>query len=338
MGALHVGSDGAGSIRIPAAFCGVYGFKATFGRVPTWPAGRVAVGHYGPLTRSVEDAALMLIAITLPETRDWSAPPYVEGTDYRDGLDAGVRGVRIAWCPTLCNARPDPEVLRLTAAAVEQFAELGAHVEEAASPIADPRAHFDTLWAASMAQIYRKIPAEKRALLDPGFAQVAERGLAVSANQLLDAMGARNEDGATMNAFHRRFDLLVTPQMPTTAIAAGVDVPVGSGMTSWRDWSPYTYPFNWTQQPAASIPCAVASDGLPVALQIVGARYAEAPGLRASRAFEMACRCADGLSTVLRKRRAGGYVCVRGPIDADARAAIERASRPARPARPTSQR
>ena len=111
MGALHVGSDGAGSIRIPAAFCGVFGFKATFGRVPTWPPGRVAVGHYGPLTRTVEDAALMLNVIARPDARDWTALPYVEGTDYRDGLEAGVRGLRIAWCPTLCGARPDDEVL-----------------------------------------------------------------------------------------------------------------------------------------------------------------------------------------------------------------------------------
>jgi len=286
MGALHVGSDGAGSIRIPAAFCGVYGFKATFGRVPTWPPGRVAVGHYGPLTRTVEDAALMLTVIARPDARDWTALPYLEGTDYRDGLDGGVRGLRIAWCPGLCGARPDAEVLRITCAAVQVFADLGAHVEEVASPLAAPRGHFDTLWAASMAQILRKVPAERHALLDPGFLAVAQRGLAVTANDLLDATGARHADGAVMNAFHERYDLLVTPQMPTTAIAAGVDFPPGQGMSSWLDWSPYTYPFNWTQQPAASVPCGIASDGLPVALQVVGPRYGESLLLRASRAFE----------------------------------------------------
>lgn len=288
MGALHVGSDGAGSIRIPAAYCGVFGLKATFGRVPTWPPGRVAVGHYGPLTRTVEDAALMLTVLAQPDGRDWTALPYVEGTDYRDGLADGVRGLRIAWCPTLVGARADDEVLRLTAAAVRTFADLGAQVEEVASPLPSSRAHFDTLWAASMAQIYRKIPAEQRTLLDPGFAAVAERGLALSANDLLDAIGARHADGAAMNAFHERHDLLVTPQMPTTAIAAGVDFPADRGMSSWLDWSPYTYPFNWTQQPAASVPCGLARDGLPVALQVVGARYAEAIVLRASRAFEKA--------------------------------------------------
>lgn len=288
MGALHVGSDGAGSVRIPAAYCGVYGLKATFGRVPTWPPGRVAVGHYGPLTRTVEDAALMLTVIARPDARDWTALPYVAGTDYREGLDDGVRGMRIAWCPTLVGAQPEDEVLRLTTAAVRTFADLGAHVEEVASPLASPRDHFDTLWAASMAQILRKIPAEKHALLDPGFAAVAGRGLGVSANALLDAIGARHADGAAMNAFHERYDLLVTPQMPATAIAAGVDFPAERGMSSWLDWSPYTYPFNWTQQPAASMPCGLASDGLPVALQIVGARYAEATVLRASRALERA--------------------------------------------------
>jgi len=256
--------------------------------VPTWPPGRVAVGHYGPLTRTVEDAALMLNVITRPDARDWTALPYVEGTDYRDALDTGVRGLRIAWCPTLCGARPDDEILRVTRDAVQTFADLGAQVEEVASPIASRREHFDTLWAASMAQILRKIPSAKHALLDPGFRAVAERGLAVTASELLDATGARHEDGATMNVFHARYDLLVTPQMPTTAIAAGVDVPPGSGMTSWLDWSPYTWPFNWTQQPAASLPIGFASDGLPVALQVVGGRYAESIVLRACRAFEKA--------------------------------------------------
>ena len=288
MGALHVGSDGAGSIRIPAAFCGVYGLKATFGRVPTWPPGRVAVGHYGPLTRTVEDAALMLTVIARPDARDWTSLPYVEGTDYRHGLNDGIRGLRVAWCPTLVGARADAEVLRLATAAVRTLSDLGAQVDEVASPLAPMRESFDTLWAASMAQILRKIPADRHALLDPGFAAVAGRGLGVSANALLDAIGARHADGATMNAFHERYDLLVTPQMPTTAIAAGVDFPAGQGMSSWLDWSPYTYPFNWTQQPAASVPCGVASDGLPVALQMVGARYAEAVVLRASRALERA--------------------------------------------------
>lgn len=288
MGALHVGSDGAGSIRIPAAFCGVYGFKATFGRVPAWPPGRVALGHYGPLTRTVADAALMLGTIARPDARDWTALPYVPGTDYLCDLDTGVRGLRIAWCPTLCGARADAEVAQLTAAAVRVFVEAGAVVDEVTSPIASPRAHFDTLWAASMAQILRKIPTREHEVLDPGFRQVAERGRSVTVDMLLDATHARHADGAAMNAFHERYDLLVTPQMPTTALAAGVDVPPGSGMASWLDWSPYTYPFNWTQQPAASLPCGVTSDGLPVALQIVGARHAEALVLRASHAFEAA--------------------------------------------------
>jgi aspartyl-tRNA(Asn)/glutamyl-tRNA(Gln) amidotransferase subunit A len=285
MGALHLGSDGAGSIRIPAAFCGVYGFKATFGRVPTYPPGRVAVGHYGPLTRTVQDAALMLNVISQPDSRDWTALPY-DHRDFRAGLDEGIAGWRIAYCPDLCGARPDPEVARIAADAVRVFEALGANVEEVSSPIASPRAPFELLWAASMAQIYRKISEERRSLLDPGFAAIAQTGLEVSGNQLLDAIAARHVDGAAMNAFHDTYDLLITPQMPTTAFAAGVDYPTGRGMTSWLDWSPYTYPFNWTQQTAASLPCGLSSDGLPVALQLVAARFAEDKVLRASRAFE----------------------------------------------------
>jgi aspartyl-tRNA(Asn)/glutamyl-tRNA(Gln) amidotransferase subunit A len=139
-----------------------------------------------------------------------------------------------------------------------------------------------------MAQIHRKVPEPARSKLDPGFASVARAGLALDANALLDAVAARLRDGTAMGRFHERYDLLLTPQMPTTAFAAGIDHP--PGMSSWLDWSPYTYPFNWTQQPAASIPCGTGRDGLPVALQIVGARFAEARVLRASRAFEAACR------------------------------------------------
>lgn len=287
MGALHLGSDGAGSIRIPAAFCGVYGFKATFGRVPAYPPGRVAVGHHGPLTRTVHDAALMLTVIAQPDARDWTALPY-HAHDYRTGIDDGVRGWRIAWCPDLCSARPDPEIASLIADAAQVFQRLGAIVEEVASPIPSPRAAFELVWAAGMAQIYRKVPKDQRHLLDPGFADIARAGLGTSGNQLLDAFAERHRDGAAMNAFHQTYDLLMTPQMPSTAFAAGVDFPGDRNMRSWFDWSPYTYPFNWTQQPAASIPCGLSSDGLPVGLQLTGARYAEDKVLRASRAFECA--------------------------------------------------
>ena len=285
MGALHLGSDGAGSIRIPAAFCGVYGFKATFGRVPAYPPGRMALGHYGPLTRTVEDAALMLDVITRPDARDALALPYVR-VDHRASLNDGIDGWRIAYCPGLCGARPEADVLQAVTAAVRTFESLGAHVEEIASPIDDPRPLFDAMWSASMAQIYRKVPEHERARLDPGFAAVAQAGLDLSANALLDAVAARLRDSTTMNVFHERYDLLLTPQVPTTAFAAGIDYP--PGMTSWLDWSPYTYPFNWTQQPAASIPCGTGRDGLPVGLQIVGPRFAEQRVLRASRAFEVA--------------------------------------------------
>lgn len=285
MGVIHVGSDGAGSIRIPAAYCGVFGLKPTFGRVPAYPPGRLALGHTGPITRSVEDAALAMNALTRPDARDALALPCAP-IDHRDGLEDGVRGLRIAWCPTLCGARPDADVLRVTIAAVRTLESLGAIVDEVDSPIDTPRPWFERLWSASMAQIWRRIPDEKRVLCDPGFATVARAGLALSANDLLDAVSARLADGTTMSLFHQRYDLLVTPQMPTTAFEAGVDVPAGRGMSSWLDWSPYTIAFNATQQPAASVPCGFGDDAMPVGLQVVGARHDEVRVLRACRAFE----------------------------------------------------
>jgi aspartyl-tRNA(Asn)/glutamyl-tRNA(Gln) amidotransferase subunit A len=130
MGALHLGTDGGGSIRIPAAFSGIFGLKQTFGLVPAYPLSPFGtVAHVGPMTRSAADAALMLTVLAAPDARDWYALP-PDGRDYRVGLDLGIKGKRIAWSPRLGNAVVDPEVASLVKDAVRVLADLGAHVEE----------------------------------------------------------------------------------------------------------------------------------------------------------------------------------------------------------------
>ncbi len=284
MGPLAVGTDGGGSIRIPCSFTGLFGLKATFGRVPAWPLSPFGtVAHVGPITRSVADAALMLDVIALPDARDWHALP-VEARDWRTGLDAGIRDLRIAWSPDLGYAQVDAEVASIVAAAVKVFSELGAKVEEKSPGFASPQAIFRTHWFSGAAFLVNGIPAEKRKLLDPGLLEVAELGASVSATEVLDAQLKRGALGMHMNLFHRDYDLLVTPTLAVAAFDVGREFP--QGKKRWIDWTPFSFPFNLTQQPAASIPCGFTKDGLPVGLHIVGRKYDDALVLRAARAFE----------------------------------------------------
>jgi aspartyl-tRNA(Asn)/glutamyl-tRNA(Gln) amidotransferase subunit A len=286
IGPLHLGSDGAGSIRIPAAFTGIFGLKPSFGRVPAYPPSPMGqLSQVGPIARTVADAALMLSVLSRPDHRDPHALP-AEDRDYRNGLEAGVRGWRIAYSPTLGHARVDAEIAAAVAAAARQFEALGAVVEEVGAIFASPRETLMTLWAAGSAYIVGAFPRERRALLDPGLAAIAGDGEAIRAVDYLAADFARTALGRQMAAFHQKYDLLLTPMMPIPALPVGQDLNDPAGEKLWIDWSPFSYPFNLTRQPAASIPCGLTAAGLPIGLQIVGPLYAEARVLRAARALE----------------------------------------------------
>jgi aspartyl-tRNA(Asn)/glutamyl-tRNA(Gln) amidotransferase subunit A len=288
MGALHVGSDGGGSIRIPAGFTGIFGHKPSFGRVPAYPLSPFGtIAHIGPLTRTVADAALMLNVLALPDARDWFALPY-DRRDHRVGLEDGVRGLRIAFSPTLGDARVEPEVAALVAAAVAVFEELGAVVEEADPGFTDPYETFTRHWYAGAASLVEAFRSEDQARMDPGLREIAAEGGRISLRDYLYAVNARGALGQQMRLFHERYDLLLTPTLPIAAFEAGREVPAGSGMQRWIEWAPFSNPFNLTQQPAASVPCGLTRSGLPVGLQIVGPMHDDALVLRAARAFEAA--------------------------------------------------
>lgn len=290
IGHFHIGTDGAGSIRIPAAFSGVFGHKPSFGRVPAWPASPYGVvSHLGPLTRSVEDSAIMLSILGQPDSRDnfaWNTPC----PDFRATLDQGVAGLRIAWSPRLGFVdKVHPEIAAATAKAAQVFAELGAHVEEVDPGIEDPLWILDVLWKSGAATAMLAVPEEQRAGMDQGLVAEALAGADIRATKFLTAFGARAPLAEKMARFHESYDLLLTPQMPIPALEAGRDTPAdGSYGKDWINWSPFTYPFNITQQPAASVPCGLTSDGLPIGLQIVGAMRADALVLAAAKAFEAA--------------------------------------------------
>jgi aspartyl-tRNA(Asn)/glutamyl-tRNA(Gln) amidotransferase subunit A len=286
IGPLHLGSDGAGSIRIPCAFTGIFGLKPSFGRVPAYPLSAMGLlAHLGPMARNVTDAALMLGVLAAPDHRDsYALPP--DGRDYGDGLDAGVRGWKIAYSPTLGYAEVHPEIAASVAEAARRFAALGAVVEEVGAIFPSPREALFTLWAAGAANLLRAYPAEKRVLVDPGLVATAAEGERISAVKYLDADLVRTALGQRMSAFHQKYDLLLTPMMPTPALPVAQDLNDPATERHWIDWSPFSYPFNMTRQPAASIPCGLTSAGLPIGLQIVGPLYADDRVLRAARAFE----------------------------------------------------
>ena len=288
MGALALGTDGGGSVRIPAGFTGIYGLKPSFGRVPAYPLSPFGtVSHIGPMTRSVTDAALLLSVIAEPDARDPYGLPY-DGSDYLAGLAKGVEGLRVAYSPSLGGHSVDPEVAALVAKAAWSFADLGAQVELAEPDLGGADEVFRCLWYAGAANLMRRFDAAVQAQMDPGFREIAAEGAAYSLLDYLEAVTRREALTAGMNRFHGAFDLLLTPALPLAAFDGGLEVPKDSGMGRWPEWTPFSYPFNLTQQPAAALPCGLTAEGLPVALQIVGPRYGDALVLRASRAFEAA--------------------------------------------------
>ena len=288
MGPLAVGTDGGGSIRIPAGFTGIFGHKPSFGRVPAWPPNPFGtVAHVGPMTRTVADAALMLNVMAEPDARDWYALPY-DGRDYLDGLDRGIKGLKIAYSRTLGYVEVDQEIARLIDTAVDSLKDLGADVVEIDPGFDDPAEIFRTMWWSSAHAMLGTLDDGTKALLDPDLAAVLDEARQLTIDDLLAVTAARHVLGTHMRSFMVDYDLLVTPSLPIPAFDAGLLSPTEETVGKWTNWTPFSFPFNLTQQPAASIPCGFTEAGLPAGLQIVGRMHDDATVLRAAQAYEQA--------------------------------------------------
>lgn len=291
MGPLALGTDAGGSIRIPSSLCGIFGHKPTGGRVPVFPLTPYGTfAAFGPMARTVADAARMLNVLALPDPRDWNALP-PDGIDYEAELDrADPSEWTIAFSPTLGYARLDSQVRDAVTAAVERFAACGARIVEVDHVMDDPTDLFERLKRGLTDYAFKDVSTDKLALMENSLAAEIEASRGATLYEYLDAEMERAALGRQMIAFHQEYDLLITPTLAQRAFDAELDHPEDFGR---YDWMAYTYPFNLTRQPAASLPCGVDDRGMPIGLQIVGPLYQDRKVLQAARVFETMMPWAD---------------------------------------------
>ncbi len=297
LGPLAVGSDGGGSIRIPSSFCGVFGLKPSFGRVPNGPGFPElweGLSVVGPITRTVRDAALMMEVIAGRDDRDHFSLPD-NGLRYLSRLRGDLRGLRVAWSKDLGYAIVDPQVLKITEAAVKTFATLGCKIEAVDPGVGSPQETFSIVVAASLAAALVDKLDQWHDHFEPALVAFLERSKNISATQYIKARMANLAYCNEVQAFFQKYDLLLTPTVAVPAFEVGSYGPreiAGKPVTP-LGWMPFTYPFNVTGQPAASVPCGWTDGGLPVGLQIVGRRFDEVTVLRAAAGFEEVAPWAD---------------------------------------------
>lgn len=298
MAPLALGTDAGGSIRIPASFCGIVGLKPSFGEVPHWPPSPFGtLAHPGPMTWTVRDCALMMNVLTEADHRDTHAVPR-RHIDYLAHLERGLKGLKIGYSPNLGYIDVDKEVEQAVAEAADVFRDLGAEVVRVDPGFSDPLPAFGHLFYGGAANAMRDLGTKKRELMDPELVNVAKKASRLT---MLDYLGAVNEATALrerMANFHLKYDLLLTPTLPLTAFKTGREVPEDWPSTRWPSWTPFTYPFNMTGQPALSVPCGFDSEGLPIGLQLVSARFNDSLVLQAGHAYQQAAPLTDRRPTL----------------------------------------
>ncbi len=294
-----LGSDGGGSVRIPASFCGVFAMKGSLARIPTYPwSATEMLSHAGPITLRPEDSAFLFNLLKGPDPRDHNALPD-DGLDYL-ATPLDCRQLRVAFAPTLFGRAVDAEVARVVAdslGAIERG--LDITVTRSAPDWNDPIDIFETLWVAGRGLAYGRQAGNGAEGFGRGFSAVVRAAQSYELGDYLDAMKARAAFAAEVHRFFEEVDLLLLPTVPILPFAAELEAPPGcqgaSEVLPWTAWTPFTYPFNLSGNPAASLPVGLSAEGLPIGLQIVGRRHADHQVLAFCRALEATfpCRLAE---------------------------------------------
>jgi amidase len=293
MGPLAHGTDTGGSLRIPASFCGVVGFRTSPGVVPVYPDPLLydPLSVTGPMARTVADTALMLAAVAGPDDR----APISIPVDPREWLEAArtpdVRGARIAWSTDLGVTPVDPEVARIAEAAARTYQDMGCTVTDAHPDFRGLRQIIHTTRAARMAAVHGGLLPTWRDQMFPPLVWNIEHGLTLSAEEWGRAEMERTALWHRVRTFFQDYDLLLTPTVAVPPFPLEWDYPPevnGRKAETYIDWFLLTYAITLTGLPAISVPAGWTADGLPVGLQIVGRRWGEAAVLRAAAALEAA--------------------------------------------------
>jgi aspartyl-tRNA(Asn)/glutamyl-tRNA(Gln) amidotransferase subunit A len=289
LGPLAIGTDGGGSVRIPASMCGLVGLKATFGRVPAWPASMHGdLANTGPMTRTVLDCALMMNVLAKPDARDpFALPP--DGMDHAAPLDRPLAGRKVAFMLQQGDHPLDGEVAAAVTAAARVFEAMGCVVEAAEPPFDSDEAGvvWAVHWMSSIQRLLQIYPEDRHGEFDPGLLEQARIGASFSVKDLVNAHVRRREIAHRWNLFFDRYDLVLSPTLAVLPWAVGQNLPNGPDGKSSLNWA-RTVAYNLTRHPAASVPCGLSADGLPIGLQIAAGHYRDAEVLAAAAAFEKA--------------------------------------------------
>ena len=300
MGPIAIGGDGGGSVRIPSSFSGLFGMKASMGRVPLYPGTKderypglsswEALEHLGPMSRTVADSALVLSVIAGPDDRDSRSLPYERDFDWLTALRGDLKGKRVAYSADLGYAAVDPRVRKIVAEAAKVFErDLGCIVEEANPGWDNP---YDGFWGMVIRETdlrgLRAMADRLGEKMTPHLAAVLRTEW--TAEQLTDAMVVRKAVTNKMWRFMRNYDLLITPTVAVPPFEVGIQGPtrIDGRAVDQFEWLHFTYPYNLTGSPAATVPAGWTDDGLPIGLQIIGRHLDDALVLRASACFEAA--------------------------------------------------
>ena len=285
-----LGSDGGGSVRIPASFCGIFAMKGSLARIPTYPwSATEMLSHAGPITRTAADSALLFNILKGPDPRDHNALPD-DGLDYLES-EVDIDSLRIGFAPTLFDKPVDPEVAGAIERSIERIAQtFDIEVAELHPGWRDPIRIFETLWVAGRGVAYGRSVADGEQAFGAGFGALVRAAQDYDLADYLDAMKDRARFAAEVHGLFEELDLLLMPTVPIlpfeAELEAPADYPGDSSVLPWTAWTPFTYPFNLTGNPAASLPVGSASSGLPIGLQVVGRRYSDHRVLAFCRALE----------------------------------------------------